>query len=118
MAALTLTTRAAAPVNANVNTLTASDTLAYDPKKNQVIEFRNTTASPIDVALDGADASAAYPVPGTGGTTVDLTAGKQVTVPGVIGATTLVPLNSLSNYLQGAVTVTGGVGLTAIVYSD
>ncbi|MES2349973.1 MAG: hypothetical protein V4641_20605 [Pseudomonadota bacterium] len=118
MAALTITTRTAAPFNASVNTLGASDTLAYDPKKNQTIEFRNTTASPVVVALDGADASAAFPVPGTGGTTVDLSAGKQVTVPGVIGATTVVPLNTLSNYLQGAVTVTNGTGLTAIVLSD
>lgn len=118
MAALVLTTRAATPVTATVNTLSASDTLAYDSSKSQEIEFRNETASPVVVAIDGSGSSAAFPVPGTGGTTVDLTAGKQITVPGSIGATVRVPLNPLANYLTGNVVVSGGVGLTAIVYTD
>lgn len=118
MAALTLTQRLAAIYNATVNALSASDTLAYDSSKSQMLELRNTTASPVVVTIDGSAAPAALAVPGTGGTTLDLTAGKAVTVPGVIGATTMVPLNSLSNYLQGTITLTGGVGVTAIVYTD
>ncbi len=118
MAALVLTARAAAPHAATVNTLSASDTLEYNPKKNQVLELRNTTASPVDVIIDGSGASAAAPVPGTGGTTVNLSAGKTITVPGVIGATMIVPLDALSSYLQGNIVVTGGVGVTAIVLTD
>jgi len=118
MAAITITKRAAAPFQVTVTTLTAADTLAYVPKKNQVLELRNTTASPVVVTLDGDAASATFPIPGTGGTTTNLSGGKDITVPGVIGATMVVPLDSLTNYLQGAVAVTGGVGVTATVLSD
>lgn len=118
MAALVKTTRAAAPHAVTVNTLSASDTLTYDPTKNQEMELRNTTASPVTVTIDGSGASAALEVPGTGGTTLDLSAGKDIIVPGVIGATVRVPLNSLSKYLVGNVVVTGGVGVTATILTD
>lgn len=118
MAAISITTRSAQPFQAAVTALGASDTLAYVPKKNQVMELRNTTASPVVVTIDGDEASAAFPVPGTGGTTVDLSTGKEVTVPGVIGAVMVVPLDALSNYMKGDITVTGGTGVTATVLSD
>ena len=118
MAAITITTRQAVPHAASVTALSASDTLAYVPKKNMVMELRNTTASPVVVTIDGADASAAFPVAGTGGLTVDLSVGKAVTVPGVVGATMVVPLDAMINFLQGTVAVTGGTGVTATVLSD
>lgn len=118
MAVIAINTRSQAPVNLTVSTLTASDTLAYVPNSNQVIEFRNTTASPVIVAIKGASAPAAYPIPDTAGTTVDLSAGKSITVPGVIGATVAVSLDNLKTYLVGAVTVTNGTGLTATVLSN
>ena len=118
MAVITINTRTSAPVTLTVSTLTASDTLAYVPNASQVIEFRNTTASPVVVAIKGAGASAAYPIPGTAGTTVDLTGGKSITVPGVIGATVAMALDALPSYLIGAVTVTNGTGLTATVLSN
>lgn len=118
MTTLTNTKRQANQYNATVNTLTAADVLVYTPRKNMQMELRNTTASPVVVTLDGSTASNAFPVPGAGNTTVDLSAGKTITVPGVIGATVMVPLDTMSNYLQGTVAVTGGVGVTAIVYTD
>lgn len=118
MAVIAITTRTQSPVSLTVNTLSASDTLAYVADSNQVIEFRNTTASPVIVAIKGASATAAYPIPNTGGTTVDLTGGKSVTVPGVIGSTVAVNLDTLKNYLVGSVTVTNGTGLTATVLSN
>lgn len=118
MAVIAITTRTVAPVNPTVSTLTASDTLAYTANLNQVIEFRNTTASPVTVNIKGAGASATFPISGTGGTTVDLTGGKAVTVPGIIGAVTVVTLDTLPSYLIGAVTVLGGTGLTATVLSN
>ncbi len=118
MAVIVLTPRTAAPITVTVNTLTASDTLAYVPNQNFVLELRNTTASPVVVAIKGANASAAFPIQGTGGTTVDLTGGKSITVPGVIGATVAVSLDALPSYLLGAVTVTNGTGLTASVLTN
>ena len=118
MATLNNTTRQANAYTANVNTLSASDTLVYTPRKNQMLELRNTTASPVPVTIDGSTASAAFPVPGAGSTTVDLSAGKTINVPAGIGATVMVPLDNMQNYLQGTILVTGGVGVTAIVYTD
>ncbi len=118
MAVIAITQRAQAPVSLTVNTLTASDTLAYVANANQVIEFRNTTASPVVVAIKGAGASATFPISGTAGTTVDLTGGKSITVPGVIGATVAMSLDALPSYLIGAVTVTNGTGLVATVLSN
>lgn len=118
MAVIAITPRTEAPVNLVRTTLTASDTLAYVKGAAQVVEFTNTTASPVVVAIKGAGASAAFPIPGTAGTTVDLTGGKSITVPGVIGATTAINLDALPSYMLGAVTVTNGTGLTATVLSN
>lgn len=118
MAAITITKRSANPHSVTVTALGASDTLAYVPRKNMELLLENTTASPVTATIDGDDASATFPVPGTGGMTVDLSVGKAVQVPGVIGATVRVPLDSMTNFLQGDVVVTGGTGLTARVLSD
>lgn len=118
MAAITITKRSANPHSVTVTTLSASDTLAYEARKNMELLLENTTASPVTATIDGSAASAAFPIPGTGGMTVDLSSGKAIQVPGVVGATVRVPLDSLSNFLQGNIVVTGGVGLTARVLSD
>lgn len=118
MAALTITTRNNnAAQNATVNTLTASDTLAYTPGKSMELELRNSTASPVVVTVRGSTATN-VPVAGTGGATFDVSQGKEITVPGVIGAVTRVPLDSLASYLKGNITVEDGVGVTAVVWSN
>lgn len=116
MALLTKTTRSGTEYNAVLNTLTAADTLTYTARKNQVLQLRNTTGSPVVVTIDGSTASAAFPVPGAGNTTVDLSAGKAITVGA--NATRMVPLDSMVNYLQGTIAVTGGVGVEAIHLTD
>lgn len=95
--------------------LGASDTLTYLPRTNQVLELFNTTASPVVVTIDGSTSSAAYPVPGTGGT-MDLTAGKAVTVPA--NGTVAIRLDTIAAYLGGTVAVTGGTGVTAHLYNN
>ena len=118
MAVIAITKRTEAPVNLTRTTLTASDTLAYAAGASQVIEFTNTTASPVVVAIRGSGASAVFPIPGTAGTTVDLTGGKSITVPGVVGATTAINLDALPSYMVGNITVTNGTGCTATVLSN
>lgn len=118
MAAITITKRQGAPHAVTITALGASDTLAYAAKKNMELVLQNTTASPVTATIDGDGASAALPIPGTGGDTKDLTTGKAVVVPGTIGATVRVPLDAMAQYLVGNVVVTGGTGLNAHVLSD
>jgi len=117
MAAITKVVRSRNPQNITPLALSASDTIVYEANKRQELLLRNTTASPITVTIDGAGATN-VPVRGTGGQTFDTSAGRSMIVPGVIGATTRVELDSLSSYLLGNILVTGGVGLEAIFLSD
>lgn len=92
------------------NTLTASDTFVYTAGTGQVLFLRNTTAGPLTVTLTGSGAvTRQYP----GGGVVNFAAGYST---GVIPATTgdvEIPLDSISEFLAGTITVTGGTGITA-----
>ena len=96
--------------NVTENTLTASDTLTYLPGTGQMLRLRNTTAGALTVTLTG---SAAVSKTYADGGVVNYAAGYST---GSIGATTgdvLIPLDSISGYLQGTVTITGGTGIKA-----
>ena len=117
MAALSLTSRGA-KITAARNTLSASDTFAFVPNTNQVLELHNNTAGSLTAVVKGSAPSAAFPIPGAGGTTIDLSAGLSVAVPA--GTSVFVTLDAHAAYLagNGTVTVTGASGLTAIVLSN
>jgi len=117
MAAITKVVRSRNPQNITPSTLSVADTLTYEANKRQELIFENTTASPIVVTIDGAGATN-VPVRGTGGQTFDVSGGRQITVPGVIGAQTRVELDQLTAYLVGDIAVTGGVGLKVTWLSD
>lgn len=88
-------------------TLTSSDTLVYKPKA--ILELRNPTGGALVPNIKGASATTAS-LPGYG--TVSLTAGY--TFPSIAaGASYNLPLDSISEYLKGTITVTLGVGLVA-----
>jgi len=94
--------------------LSASDTLVWNGDgTRQILELYNTTASPVVVTIDGSSSTTISP-PGFGGT-VDVSAGKAVTVPA--SSTVAVELGKISAFLQGTVAVTGGVGVTAHLYT-
>lgn len=116
--AVAITTRSTSPYALTKTTLTVGpDTLVYTPGTNQVLELENSTVAAITVTLLGAGASATFPVPGSGGTTINAAAGKAVIVPAAVASvpgTMRVNLDSLSAYLVGAVTMTSG---TAGVYA-
>lgn len=107
MAVIAATSRGSV-VNATRTTLTASDTLTYVPGTGQVLEVTNDTGSPLTVVIKGSAPSAAYPIPGTGGTTIDLSAGKSTVI--ATAKSYVFALDTLSNYLTGnnTVTVSGG----------
>lgn len=93
------------------NTLTASDTLVWDQNvPNAVLVLRNPTGGALSPTITGSQASAAIPVSGFGN--VSAAAGLAVgSIPA--GATRVIPLDSRREFLQGTITITGGVGLIA-----
>ena len=91
-------------------TMTASDTLTFKPGIGQILHLRNVTAGALTVTLTGSLAvSRTYPEGGT----VNYAAGFST---GAIAATTgdvLLKLDTLTDYLQGVITITGGTGIKA-----
>ena len=90
-------------------TLTASDTFTFNQNKDAVLILDNVTAGALTVTIDGA-----------GGTTVPVAGIGDVSVAsgfstGSIGAGVCVaiPLDSIFQYLQGVIAVTGGTGIKA-----
>lgn len=90
-------------------TLTASDTFTYNEDRSPVLVLRNGTAGALTVTIDG-DGGTTVPVPGIGD--VSVAAGYSTgSIPaGVVKA---IPLLSIKHYLQGAIGVTGGTGISA-----
>ncbi|MGR3593040.1 MAG: hypothetical protein ACU0B9_06995 [Limimaricola soesokkakensis] len=90
-------------------TLTASDTLTFEVLGRQVLVLRNPTAGALSPVIDGDGATT---VRAPGAPAFDISAGYAV---GAIaaGAAVAIPLDSISAYLAGTITVTGGSGLVA-----
>jgi hypothetical protein len=93
--------------------LSASDTLTYVPNTNQYLELDNNTAGSLTVVIKGSAPSAAFPVPGTGGTTIDLSTGRSIVI--AASKTFGISLDSIAPYLAGTgvVTITGGTAIIA-----
>lgn len=89
---------------ATVTTLGASDTFTYS--SGDILHIENVTAGAITPNLDG-DGSTTVALPGVG--SIDVSGGYTTDSIG-IGAKAVIPLDSVSAYLKGTVTVTGGDG--------
>ncbi len=96
---------------AAITTLTASDTITFNPGKKQLLVLRNTTAGSLTVTIDGS-AGTTVQAPGVG--TVSVAAGLPIVVG--IGLSVAVVLSTISAYCQGVVTLTGASGLTAQLF--
>lgn len=90
-------------------TLTSSDTFTYNESANPILVLRNGTGGGLTVTIDGAGGTT-VPVDGIGD--VSVTAGYST---GSIGAGVVkaIPLKTIRHYLQGAIAVTGGTGISA-----
>lgn len=90
-------------------TMTSSDTLVFSANTRMVLCLRNPTAGALTPVIDGAGGSTVA-VAGIG--SVDVSGGYSV---GSIaaGAAVSIPLDTISEYLRGTVTITGGTGLVA-----
>lgn len=90
-------------------TMTASDTLTYNAGRDAVLILDNVTAGALTVVIDG-NGGTTVPVSGIGN--VDVSAGFS-TGSIAAGACLAIPLDAISAYLQGTITVTGGTGIKA-----
>ncbi len=90
-------------------TMTASDTLTYNPTKNPVLILDNVTAGALTVTIDGSGGTV-VPVGGIGDVSVAAGYATPSIAAGVVHA---IPLNSISAYLQGTIAITGGTGIKA-----
>lgn len=86
-----------------------TDSLTFNTSRNPVLTFRNPTAGALTPTIVGASATTVA-VPGVGN--VSVASGYAV---GSIaaGAMVSIPLNTINEFLKGAVTLTGGTGLVA-----
>lgn len=90
-----------------VTTLGASDTFVYSPRS--ILILNNVTGGALTPNIDGAGGTT-VPVAGIGA--VDVSAGY--TTPSIgAGASAAIPLDTISAYLQGVITITGGSGIEA-----
>lgn len=97
---------------ATESTLTSSDTITIAPGKCQLLALRNATAGALTITVKGADSITAN-IPGYGGS-VSLSAGYQITL--AANEQKAVILSTISLYLQGVVTITGGTGAKIQVF--
>lgn len=95
-------------------TMTSSDTFTYLPNTGQILILRNGTGGALSPVLDGAD-----------GTTVSFPGVPSVSVASgyavgsiAAGAVRAIPLDTISAYLQGVITVTGCTGMTAVLLNN
>ncbi|MFA9232071.1 MAG: hypothetical protein ACEQSU_15205 [Microgenomates group bacterium] len=92
-------------------TLSASDTLAYDPGvPGSILTLRNPTGGALSPVITGSLANPAIPIANYG-----IVSAASYTGIGSIaaGAARVIPLDSISQYLAGTVTITAGTGLVA-----
>lgn len=90
-------------------TLSSSDTFTYNASRNPVLILDNVTAGALTPNIDGAGGTT-VPVSGLGSVSV----ASGLTLASIAaGACVAIPLSTISAYLQGVITVTGGTGIKA-----
>lgn len=110
MATLTATDmRGVGAVAVTENTLTASDTFTYRRNRDPLLVLINGTAGALTVTIDG-NGGTSVAKPGVG--SIDVSGGFS-TPEIAVGEEYAIRLNSIYEYLQGTIAVTGGTGITA-----
>ena len=109
MATLSVTSKnSAAPIAPSKIAIAASgDILNYVPNTAQELYLYNTSASAVNVTLDGSTGTT-IPVPGTAGSTFSVAAGLVVNV--AANSFAVVQLDQCQAYLQGVVAITAATG--------
>ena len=95
-----------------ITTLGASDTMTYNAGSNATLVLNNVTAGALTPLIDGAGATSVSVV-GLGAP-VDTSGGYLEPSIG-IGEYHSIPLDTISEYLKGVITVTAGDGIEASI---
>jgi len=96
-------------------TLGASDTMTFTANLGALLVLYNVTVGALTPNLDGADGTTVS-IPDTGAT---YSVASGYTFPSIAaGAYAVVRLDSIKAFLQGAVTITGGTGIKAILLTQ
>lgn len=112
MAVITPTdTKSISEVEITRTTLGASDTFAYTPGVTKYLVIDNVTVGPLTPNIDGDGATKSY-LPGYG--SVDLTGGYTFDSIAA-GEIFVLDLDAIKQFLQGAITLTGGDGAEAYI---
>ena len=93
-----------------VTTLGASDTLVYKTGVNATLILNNATAGALTPKIDG-DGATTVSFPGMG-SAIDTSAGYTTSSIGA-GEYWSIPLDTISEFLKGTVTIPGGDGIEA-----
>lgn len=96
---------------AAITTLSADDTITFNPAKKQLLVFRNTTGGSLTATIDG-DGGTTVAVPGLGNVSV----AGGLAIPVAAGASVAVVLSTIRSYCQGVVHITGAANLTAQLF--
>ena len=92
-------------------TLGSSDTFTYTASRNPVLLLNNVTGGALTPNIDG-DGGTTVPVAGVGSVSV----ASGLTLASIAaGACVAIPLETISAYLKGTITVTGGSGIKAAI---
>lgn len=92
-----------------VTVLGASDTFVFNSARSPVLVLNNVSAGALTPLIDG-DGGTTQPCAGIG----DIDVSTGLTLASIAaGDTVSIPLNSISAYLQGTITVTGGLAIEA-----
>src|SRR5690349_2085411 len=89
--------------------LGASDTFTYNETANPILVLRNGTGGALTVTIDGAGGTT-IPVDGIGDVSVSAGYSTGSIAAGVLK---MIPLKTIRHFLQGAIAVTGGTGISA-----
>ena len=92
---------------ASIALATTGDTLVYAANAGQELHLFNTSASPVNVIVDGSTGTT-ITVPGAGDQTISVAAGYTMAVPA--GKFVLLSLDKVSAFLQGTVAITAATG--------
>lgn len=99
------------PFAAAITTLSADDTITFNPGKKQLLVLTNTTGASLTATIDGST-STTVQAPGVG--SVDVSGGKAIVVGA--GLSVAVVLGTISAYCQGVVHITGAATLKAQLF--
>lgn len=95
------------------DTMSVSDTIAYNTSQRVLIHLDNVTGGSITVTFDGSD-NVAFVCPGTA-TSIDTTVGYPITIPA--GEKRFIMISTIREFIKGTIEIVGSAsGVESTMY--